>query len=167
MKGRKKKKALSENITEIMTKLDVTQSVAEAIAGSIEKSEKCQCEITGTQSAIVTVEKQLGFDGKYGVIDEQYEISNGHCSCLKTESTGLSCSHLIKYITEKGQDVLESIPISPRWKLVNRNLFFTKSETESKCVEFEEQDAVPATQAERYTILQAKPKSLVSIASKS
>lgn len=41
MKGRKKKKALSENITEIMTKLDVTQSVAEAIAGSIEKSEKC------------------------------------------------------------------------------------------------------------------------------
>lgn len=74
---------------------------------------------------------------------------------------------MIKYLIETGQDVLESIPISPRWKLVNRNLFFTKSETDSKCVEFEAQDVVPATQADRYTILQAKSKSLVSIASKS
>lgn len=91
IKGRKMKKVRSPDIIEILSYFHISQSIAEAISGSINKTEDLEINIIGAQLAFV-IEKKINY-----ITGERYEenfiISDGRSSCNKQESTGLPCSH--------------------------------------------------------------------------
>ena len=76
-----------------MSHFHVSQSIAEAISRSINKTEDLEINIIGGLASVK--EKKINY-----ITGERYEenfiISNVRCSCNKQESTGLPCSHYIK-----------------------------------------------------------------------
>lgn len=164
IKGRKMKMTRTLDVVEIMTLFNVSQSIAEAISGSIQKAANLDCEIINQNLAKITQKKDDSNLGKE--LTETYFITDGQCSCLKQISTGLPCSHFIKYLLATGNEVYRSIMIHPRYILsgkqpyeVSRNLF-------NEYVVHEKATVVTDDEKTRFILLRSQSIALSSIASK-
>ena len=164
IKGRKLKKVRSSNIVEIMSKFKVAQSIAESISGSITKASRLEIQITGNQNAIVIEKKK---DNTCNIdYSEMYVITNGKCSCLKNESTGLPCSHMLRFLIETKQDIFKSITIDPRW-IIDQPINYEYTPNIFGKITYDDAVILPSDDKERYVLLRSKANSLVALASKS
>ena len=164
-KTRKERKVKSSDVVNIMSKFNISEPIANEIIGSFEKAERLGCIIHDDDLATITDNK---YDNTADIqYTEEYLIFENNCSCHKQESKGIPCSHLIKYLQETGQDVLEIIQVADRWKLDYIQYFDTPTIPTNPVVEHEETDFHPSNEKERFVHLRSRSNSLVSIASKS
>lgn len=166
VKGRKLKKVKSKYIVDIMSNLNVAETIAESISGSISKSQNLEIKFSGCNSATI-IEKKNNCNEKEDneLSTETYIIKNGKCSCLKQESAGLPCSHIIRFLMEKGENLYESLKINDRW-IIHQPNDITFSTEISKKITIEKPNVAPSDDVERFVILKAKANALVSVASK-
>ena len=160
VKGKKLRKLRSPLIINILKHFDISENIAEAIAGSIEKSEKLEYE-PFDDFAIIT-EKKFELNGEYC---ENYIVTSTECECKKQEHTGLPCSHIIRYWKEMNMNVYDQIKIAERWKITKAS---DPLEQLSDANHFTEESVkvVPTTNHERFILLRAKGLSLIGIASR-
>lgn len=99
---------------------------------------------------------------------ETYYITDGQCSCLKQISTGLPCSHFIRYLLDTGHEVYKSIKIHPRYILQDKQPYEISRSLFNENVVHEESYVVSTEdEKSRFVILRSQSIALSSIASKS
>ena len=112
-KIRKIHKIVPDQIKEIMSRFNVSEAIAEAMLGSIIKSDLLEIELSKESAKVKEKKSDVYTKEDYF---EEYIIVDDHCSCNKEESAGIPCSHYIRYLKEIGKNILESIRIAPRWQ---------------------------------------------------
>ena len=98
---------------------------------------------------------------------EKYHIEGNRCTCLKQESTGLPCSHLIKYITDTKRNIYDSIIIHPRWILNDKQPYkFSNDLRSQKVVVDETTNVIYDNEKERFILLRSQSIALATVAFK-
>lgn len=163
-KKRKNIKILPKDIVAIMSRYNVSENVAEAIAGSIEKSNKLEIMFNENGSCTIK-DPKINTDAKQTYY-ETYHIHNNRCSCYKQESTGLPCSHYIRYLKETQQNWFDKMEVGKRWMIDYAQCISTENLITNAKIEIEQPQVSYTNEKEMFTILRARTMALVSLAAK-
>ena len=151
IKGRNLHKMRSPLILEIIKNFNVTETISEAICGSIDKAGKLSLKFESKNKAFV---QDAIKDGKLSYI-EIFVLTNKGCSCKKQIQIGLPCSHYIRFLQEKGENIFETIHIADRWidQIINVPTYKVPTP-----VKFVEKTIVktPSDEKERFIILRSR-----------
>lgn len=122
VKSRKPHKAKNPLIIDLMANLKISNVIAEAIIGSIEKVPKLTLiKKKASYEIIENITNQLGeFDHQ-----EIFEVNDKICSCNKFYQTGIPCSHLLKVLEFENKEItIAPDMVHKRWKTDKLNLPF-------------------------------------------
>ena len=122
IKIRKPHKAKNPLIIDLMANLKISNIIAEAIIGSIEKVPKLTLiKKDNSYDIIENITNELGeFDHQ-----EIFEVNDKICSCNKFYQTGIPCSHLLKVLEFENEEIsITPDMIHKRWITNKFNLPF-------------------------------------------
>mgnify|MGYP001058867614 CR=1 FL=1 len=157
---------------QIMEACKVSLATAESILGSIHQAEQLEIEVFTNYyqicESIYNISEQVHHV-------EEFCVCDNRCSCHKFEQVGLPCSHLIKVLKQEEKNILQSIPINPKWKIVASDRQLNKEELLSLSVAIQpsqlkyiERSSTSITSPQaRYVTLLSYCTSLAEVGSKS
>ena len=169
IKAQKKHKEKNPIIIDLMSNLKITNKIAEAIIGSIQKLQKLVL-YQKNDDEFEIIEQIVDKDGKFDH-QETLNIKKGICSCNKFYQPEIHCSHQLKVIEFMNNEIkITPDYINPRW--INdesylpidfsfneiKNVHITKNQNVSNLIK---------STSGRYTYIMSQFQTIATIASKS
>lgn len=166
IKCRKPHKTQDCQVLQIMVDLNVSASIASAIAGSKQKAGRLKLSRRGPFFYIQ--DNITDLDGTV-LRSESFKVKGRICSCMKMQQTGIPCSHILAVLAEQGLTITREL-INKRWILDAEELSVTdielKSIQNSTKLPPSKNGTVITSTTGRYVTLLSQGSSLASIASR-